>query len=456
VFSGGVCPQATPSSVRGASGSVHSPSVRSARTEDLRAELNRRRAGEDARVSIEWVRGRRLNIEGRDLDAEFAAVVPAPQGPVQAPVSGVGCAALADHLRAVAWPSKFRPHLPEKYDESSNPSESLQVYITAITAAGGNDAVMESYFHVALTGPAWTWLMNLTPGSIRSWGELCAQFTANFASAYQQHGVEAHLHAVRQQPGETLRAFISRFTKVRGTIPRISDASIITASRQGVRDEKMLEKPATHQVETVTTLFAWRTNAPGQRRAVHGTPQPKQIPHRRVGPVSLPLAVARRRTRRPVALTSHGSGTGRCCDNDRRPEPRGKRPRQKRTDPGSCPVHPGARHSATECREIQKLAERLSKRRDQASREGSPPPRRSVKKKVSDADAAAGERELGYQTPNKDLKGLFHQSDSKSGGDEHRKKLYVMYGGSSNLVARRDIKTLRREVLSAKLKAAPY
>jgi hypothetical protein len=213
----------------GASGSVHSPSVRSARTEDLRAELNRRRAGEDARVSIERARGRRLSIEGRDLDAEFAAVAPAPQGSVQAPVSGVGCAALADHLRAVVWPSKFQPHLPEKYDGSSNPSEFLQVYITAITVAGGNDAVMASYFHEALIGLARTWLMNHTPGSIRSWGELCAQFTANFASAYQQHGVEAHLHTVRQQPGETLQAFISRFTKVRGTIPRISDASIITA-----------------------------------------------------------------------------------------------------------------------------------------------------------------------------------------------------------------------------------
>jgi hypothetical protein len=240
----------------GASGSVHSPSVRSARTEDLQAELNRRCAGEDARVSIKRARGRRLSIEGRDLDAEFAAVVPAPQAPAQTPVSGVGCAALADHLRAVAWPSKFRPHLPEKYDGSSNPSEFLQVYITAITAVGGNNAVMASYFHVALTGPARTWLINLTPGSIRSWGELCAQFTANFTSAYQQHGVEAHLHAVRQQPGETLRAFIFRFTKVRGTIPRISDASIIMAFRQGIRDEKMLEKLATHQVETVTTLFA--------------------------------------------------------------------------------------------------------------------------------------------------------------------------------------------------------
>jgi hypothetical protein len=61
---------------------------------------------------------------------------------------------------------------------------------------------------------------------------------------------------VRQEPGETLWTFISRFTKVRGTIPRISDASIITTFRQGVRDEKMLEKLATHDVETVPTLFA--------------------------------------------------------------------------------------------------------------------------------------------------------------------------------------------------------
>jgi hypothetical protein len=142
---------------------------------------------------------------------------------------GVSCAALADHLRVAAWPPKFRPHQPKKYDGTSNPSEFLQVNVTAITAAGGNTVVMACYFHVALTGPAQTWIMNLTPGSIYSWEELCARFTANFASAYQQHGVEAHLHAVWQEPGETLRAFISRFTKVRGTIPRFSDASIITA-----------------------------------------------------------------------------------------------------------------------------------------------------------------------------------------------------------------------------------
>jgi hypothetical protein len=247
--------------------------------DDLRAELNHRRAGEDARVSLERARERRQNFEGCNLDQDFAPV--SPQTPrdarIQAgvPLVGVGCAALADHLRAATWPPKFRPHLLEKYDGTSNPSKFLQVYVTAIIAADGNTIVMASYFHVALTGPARTWLMNLTTRSIYSWEELCARFTANFASAYQQHGVEAHLHAVRQEPGETLRAFISRFTKVRGTIPRISDASIITAFRQGVRDKKMLEKLATHDVETVTTLFTLGDKCARaiEGRAWHSAPQ---------------------------------------------------------------------------------------------------------------------------------------------------------------------------------------
>jgi hypothetical protein len=189
-------------------------------------------------------------------------------------LAGVGCAALADHLRAATWPSKFRPHLPEKYDDTSNLMEFLQVYVTAITAAGGDTAVMATYFHVALSGLARTWLMNLAPRSIYSWEELCVRFIANFASAYQQHGVEAHLHAVRQEPGETLRTFISHFTKVRGTIPRISDASIITAFHQGVRDEKMLEKLAMHDVETVTTLFslAGKCARAAESRGWHSAP----------------------------------------------------------------------------------------------------------------------------------------------------------------------------------------
>ena len=121
----------------GASASVRSPTVRGARIEDLRAELNRRHVGEDARISVERARERRLNIEGRNLNADLDIAAPKPpvNTRIQAgtPVAGVSCTALADHLCAVAWPSKFRPHLPEKYDGTTNLSEFLQVFVTAIT-----------------------------------------------------------------------------------------------------------------------------------------------------------------------------------------------------------------------------------------------------------------------------------------------------------------------------------
>jgi hypothetical protein len=52
---------------------VRSPLLRGAQTNDLRAELNRRRASEDARVSLERARERRQNFEGRNLDQDFTA-----------------------------------------------------------------------------------------------------------------------------------------------------------------------------------------------------------------------------------------------------------------------------------------------------------------------------------------------------------------------------------------------
>jgi hypothetical protein len=89
-----------------ASASVRSPSVRGVRTNDLRAELNRKRAGEDTRVSLERARERRQNIEGRNLDQDFATAAPqTPMGTrsqVGVPLAGVGCAALADHLCAAS------------------------------------------------------------------------------------------------------------------------------------------------------------------------------------------------------------------------------------------------------------------------------------------------------------------------------------------------------------------
>jgi hypothetical protein len=79
-------------------------------------------------------------------------------------------------------------------------------------------------------------------------------------------------------------------------------------------------------------------------------------------------------------------------------------------------MHPNGRYSATECREIIDLVKHVSERREQSSKEGSPPRHRPGKEKVDDGEVAAAERDLGYQSPEGDLKDVF-TGGSYSGED---------------------------------------
>jgi hypothetical protein len=252
-----------------------------------------------------------------------------------------------------------------------------------ITAAGGNTTVMATYFHVALSGPVRTWLMNL--------------------------------HVVRQEPGETLWKFISRFTKVRGTIPRIFDASIITAFRQGVCDEKILEKLATHDVEIVPTLFALADKCARatEGRAWHSARQTGAAQSGGSGAVLRDGKKKKKKDRdyqkpRSTSLVATSATRG---QGDRK-----KCPRPQKGSSGPCPVHPHGRHSVAEFHEIIDLAKRVSKRREQSSKDGSLPRCWLGKEKVDDGEVAAAEQDLGYQSPEGDLKDIFTRG-SYSGED---------------------------------------
>jgi hypothetical protein len=95
---------------------------------------------------------------------------------------------------------------------------------------------------------------------------------------------------------------------------------------------------------------------------------------------------------------------------------RNKRPRPQRGNSGSCPVHPNSRHIAVECHEIIELAKRVSERREQTSKDGSPPRRRPGKERVDSGEVATGEPDLGYQSPEGVLKDVF-TGDSNSSDD---------------------------------------
>ena len=87
---------------------------------------------------------------------------------------------LPPELRSVAWPGKFKPDLPPRYDSTLDPTEFMQLYELSIEAANGDEKIMANWFPMALKDGARSWLLNLPQGSISSWDEMRDRFVANF------------------------------------------------------------------------------------------------------------------------------------------------------------------------------------------------------------------------------------------------------------------------------------
>jgi hypothetical protein len=270
---------------------------------------------------------------------------------------------LAPHLQMVVWLRKFRPHMSEKYDGTVNPTEFLQIYSTSILTAGRDEAVMANYFPVALTRTAQSWLMNLSEGSLTFWQKLCHQFMVNFESAYSRPGNETDLHAVQQRPGESLRSFIQRFSQVHNTIPCISNASAMVAFRQGVRDEKMLEKLATHDIKDVAELFSLADKCvrAAEGRAWHTPPAPEAGKGVKPDASAATQGGSNKNNKKKAGGNNQPLAGAPTAAQLLLPQRVGAEVPMVTSTPGiydggtRCPVHNSMHHSAEECGEIKKL-----------------------------------------------------------------------------------------------------
>ena len=68
----------------------------------------------------------------------------------------IGCRAFTTELCSVAWPYKFKPDLPPRYDGMVDPAEFLQLYELGIEAANGDEKVMANWFPMVLKDGART------------------------------------------------------------------------------------------------------------------------------------------------------------------------------------------------------------------------------------------------------------------------------------------------------------
>jgi hypothetical protein len=150
---------------------------------------------------------------------------------------------------------KFKAGHIDKYDESNNPEEFIQIYHTVIEAAGGDDRIKTNYLLIALSSTARSWLINLPEGSIYTWDQLCAMFTRNFQGTYEHPSTTKTLKTIRQKHDESLQDYVKYFYNARNAILYIQDIDIINVFRDGVSDIKTVEEIAMKKPKTVVDLL---------------------------------------------------------------------------------------------------------------------------------------------------------------------------------------------------------
>jgi hypothetical protein len=86
------------------------------------------------------------------------------------------------------------------------------------------------------------WLEHLPSGQISNWDDLVQAFAGNFQGTYVRLENSWALRSCRQQPGESLRDYIRRFSKQRTELPNITDSDVIGAFLAGTTCRDLVSK----------------------------------------------------------------------------------------------------------------------------------------------------------------------------------------------------------------------
>jgi hypothetical protein len=132
-------------------------------------------------------------------------------------------------IRRAPFPARFRASTTiTKYSGETRPELWLADYGLACQLGGtDDDNLIIRNLPLFLSDAARAWLEHLPHAQIFGCDDLVKAFAGNFQGTYVRPGNSLDLRSCRQQPGESLREYIRRFSKQCTELPNITDSDVI-------------------------------------------------------------------------------------------------------------------------------------------------------------------------------------------------------------------------------------
>jgi hypothetical protein len=193
-----------------------------ARDSDARNIINARRmSNAEARAAAGYHPRRGGRYDSREDRS------PTPEPP--------GTRVFSREIRTTTFPQRFlQPTTIVKYNGETDPRVWLNDYRFPCQLGGAtSDEVIIHNLPLHLADSARTWLEHLPGSQIHNWDNLVRTFVGNFQGTYVRPGNSWDLRSCTQKPGESLRDFIWRFSKHCTELPSVAEPEIVHAFLEG-------------------------------------------------------------------------------------------------------------------------------------------------------------------------------------------------------------------------------
>jgi hypothetical protein len=186
-------------------------------------------------------------------------------------------------IRRAPFPARFRaPTTITKYSGETRPELWLADYRLACQFGGtDDDNLIIRNLPLFLSDAARAWLEHLPPAQISSWNDLVKAFVGNFQGTYVHPGNSWDLRSCCQQPGESLREYIRRFSKQRTELPNITDSDVIGAFLAGTTCRDLVSKLGRKTLTKASELMDIATKFASGQEAIEAIFQKDKQPQER-------------------------------------------------------------------------------------------------------------------------------------------------------------------------------
>ncbi|XP_057808455.1 uncharacterized protein LOC131022931 [Salvia miltiorrhiza] len=188
----------------------------------------------------------------------------------------------SEEILADILPNHYKP-INMEYDGSEDPEVHMARFETVVMLHQYSEGIKCRIFFTTLTGLAQQWFRTLDLGSIYSFAEFHDLFMCQFASSRRMAKTAISLMEIRQEPGETLKEYASRFTMASLAVPiaefQIKGYAFVRGLKQCAFFEELQIHPPANFDEIMAKLpgYIQLEETKAGRRAESERNRPKKI-----------------------------------------------------------------------------------------------------------------------------------------------------------------------------------